>query len=103
LFVTDASDEESLESLCKLLTTVGKNLDEELEALEKVHHHNKSNPNNPMKAPKFIPEDKWMIKRFNQLKVLSENMKLSSRIRFAILVCLVYLPIKRLHLMFKLM
>lgn len=73
-----APDEEKLECLCKLLTTVGERLDLQLKHLE-------STGNRGEKQTKFMPETKWMEKIFNQLKDLSVDKKFSSRIRFAIL------------------
>lgn len=72
-----APDEEKLECLCKLLSTVGQKLDIQLQALEDAANRGD--------RPKFVPEQKWMKRIFNQLKELSENKKFSSRIRFAIL------------------
>jgi hypothetical protein len=79
-------DEESLESLCKLLATVGAKLDSQLKDLEDRAYYAKTHPKENIKVPKFLPQDKWMTKTFDQLKTLSENKKLSSRIRFALLV-----------------
>ncbi|XP_071454383.1 eukaryotic translation initiation factor 4 gamma 1-like [Hetaerina americana] len=60
----ETRDEESLECLCKLLTTVGKVLEE---ALEK-----KSNPINPPNLNGF----------FNKMKMIVQERKTSSRVRF---------------------
>lgn len=70
-------DDENLECLCKLLTTVGQLLDIQLQDLEEQASRGKK--------PKFIPEAKWMDKTFGRLQSLSEDKRLTSRIRFAIL------------------
>ncbi|OXA39010.1 eukaryotic translation initiation factor 4 gamma 3 [Folsomia candida] len=68
-------DDEKLESLCKLLTTIGQKLDEQLKELE-VKTKKEGKPG---------PEEKWMDKVFVSLSKLSEDKKISSRIRFAIM------------------
>lgn len=74
-------DEDNLECLCKLLTTVGQKLDESLAETEAKFK------NVPVdQRPKFLPEEKCMDKFFGRLDKLSENKKISSRIRFAIMV-----------------
>jgi hypothetical protein len=90
LKIIASTDEESLECLCKLLNTVGAKLEEQIKEIEMrveavKNYKNKEDANAP-KMPKFIPEDKWMNKIFNILRNLSDNKKLSSRIRFALLV-----------------
>jgi hypothetical protein len=64
-------DEENLECLCKLFTTVGQKLDEQMKELE---------------LQKKVPEDVRMDKFFATLEKLSGDKKISSRIRFAIMV-----------------
>lgn len=74
-------DDENLECLCKLLTTVGQRLDVQMKKLEE---ENKT------------PETKIVDKFFTQLDKLANDKKISSRIRFAIMVrflfitCLMY-------------
>lgn len=70
-------DDEKLESLCKLLSTVGKKLDDQLKDLE-VKAKKEGKPG---------PEEKLMEKFFAQLDKLSGDKKICSRIRFAIMVC----------------
>lgn len=74
-------DEDNLECLCKLLATVGQKLDESLAETEAKF---KTVPVD--QRPKFLPEEKCMDKFFGRLDKLSENKKISSRIRFAIMV-----------------
>jgi len=71
LFFKGNPDDEKLECLCKLLTTIGQKLDEQLMQLE---------------MQKKIPEDKMMDKFFGTLDKLSGDKKICSRIRFAIMV-----------------
>ena len=84
-------DEESYERVCKLLTTVGEKLENQLREQEARVKQAKSK-NQPL--PKFIPEDKFMDRIFDKLRKLSnETTKLSSRIRFALLVRHLYILI----------
>jgi len=75
-------DEESLECLCKLLTTVGLKLDTQLKEIENRVKELKAR-GQPL--PKFVPEENYMDKTFKRLGQLSNDNKLSSRIRFALL------------------
>jgi hypothetical protein len=71
------ADDEKLESLCKLLTTVGSKLDEQLkEAEDKARG----------KGGVGGPPEKLMDNFFSTLNKLAEDKKISSRIRFAIMV-----------------
>lgn len=74
-------DEDNLECLCKLLATVGQKLDNSLAETEAKF---KSVPIE--QRPKFLPEEKCMDKFFDRLDKLSGDKKISSRIRFAIMV-----------------
>jgi len=74
-------DEENYECLCKLLSTIGQRLDDQLKESE-----NKAQLAQKQGAPlKWIPEGKFMENTFLKLKNLSTNNALSSRIRFALL------------------
>jgi len=73
-------EEDQLECLCKLLSTVGQKLDESLAETEAKF---KSVPAD--QRPKHLPEEKCMDKFFSRLDKLSEDKKISSRIRFAIM------------------
>lgn len=94
-----STDEEQLECLCKLLTTVGQKLEEQLDEISARVHMVKNwkgpKPDDSMKMPKFIPGDQWMTKTFTSLRGLSENKNLSSRIRFALLVSFLHILIKK--------
>jgi translation initiation factor 4G len=80
--LVSTQDEESLECLCKLLTTVGQKLDDQLRENE-AHVKALMKEN---KQPKWVPEAKFMDNTFRRLRDLSVNKALSSRIRFALLV-----------------
>jgi len=75
-------DEEQLECLCKLLTTVGQKLEESIRQTEDSN----STAGREKRAIKWIPEPKFMDNTFRKLKELSISKSLSSRIRFALLV-----------------
>ncbi|CAL8148144.1 unnamed protein product [Orchesella dallaii] len=68
-------DEDNLDSVCKLLTCVGERLDVQTESLEKLGNS------------KLVSETTSMNSVFQQLEdlLLSERIKLSPRIQFAIL------------------
>jgi len=72
-------EEENLECLCKLFTTVGHKLESNLSDLEQRSKTNEQ-------EKKWSPEPKWMHNVFAKLKKLSQDKKLTSRIRFALLV-----------------
>jgi hypothetical protein len=69
-------DDEKLECLCKLMSTVGQKLDEQLKELEQK----------AKKEGKPGPEEKLMDKFFVTLEKISSGKNISSRIRFAIMV-----------------
>ena len=75
-------DEENYECLCKLLTTIGQKLDENLKDGE-AHAQALLKQN---KQPKWVPEPHYMDNVFKKLRELSVSKALSSRIQFALLV-----------------
>lgn len=71
-------DDESYECLCKLLTTIGQKLEENIITIFKSGNRNAKS--------RWMPDEKFMPKTFDKLKALSNDLNLSSRIRFALLV-----------------
>jgi len=75
-------EEESLECLCKLLSTIGQQLEVNIKDLAEQNRAKKINP----QPGKWTADPKFMTNTFNKLKELSNDKSLSSRIRFALLV-----------------
>jgi len=75
-------EEESLNCLCKLLSTIGQQLEVNIKDLADQYRAKKIN----LQPAEWIADPKFMTNIFNKLKQLSNDKSLSSRTRFALLV-----------------